>query len=704
MIESLKVEEDRPQGWGAWARIAPWGVAALAVVAIAAASSPAVATGKFPGFIAAAILLALVGYAFIDYLGPLTEDPDSGLIPALLVLAALAILKLLVIPYFPGFGPDVGDYQAWASQIATFGPAHTYQQGFFLDYPPGYLYALWLVGIIAHGIGATGEFYRVIIQSPAIVADFALAILMYAFMRRGGRPEMAFIAMLMVALNPSLLFDTVVWGQSDSVMTFVTLLSIVAILGDQYEIAWGLAAIAVLVKPQGLMMLPVLGFWTMFETDFATWIRSGLVLILVAIIGVAPFYIGQDWNWIFKLYGSTAAYYHETSVNAFNLMALIGGLRQADTNTFAGVPIFWLGMGLLAPLYAFVAWILWRGRTPTRLLFASFIAVFGFFMVAPRMHERYMYPAIALAVPLALEAPEMLAVFVILTITCFINLAYVLHILKTVVFLDSRDGLAMLTSALNVVALGLSLYWGSTRMRDGGTETGALGEFFGKFAMPKQVEDYVEEPATAPPWIAADTIIISILLIAAAITRFWNLGHPAEIVFDEVHFVAQGRHYLHGESFLDPHPPLAKLVIALGILLFGDHPFGWRVGNATIGTALVGITYLLGRRLTGSRLVGALAGGDPSLRRDVPGRFALRGDRYRLSHLRRGGVSAVFQIRADARCKSAPAYPALDRSGARLVPGQQTLHPGDHIFAGAGLYRLCDRERSPEARAATAAG
>ena len=127
--------------------------------------------------------------------------------------------------------------------------------------------------------------------------------------------------------------------------------------------------------------------------------------------------------------------------------------------------------------------------------------------------------------------------------------------------------------------------------------------------MPRQVEDYVEEPAaSAPPWIATDTIIISILLIAAAITRFWNLAHPSEIVFDEVHFVAQGRHYLHGESFLDPHPPLAKLVISLGILLFGDNPFGWRVGNATIGTALVGITYLLGRRMSGSRLVGAIAG------------------------------------------------------------------------------------------------
>ena len=74
----------------------------------------------------------------------------------------------------------------------------------------------------------------------------------------------------------------------------------------------------------------------MLETDFATWIRSGIALIAVAIIGIAPFQIGHEWNWIIKLYTSTAAYYHETSVNAFNLMALIGGLRQPDSNTFGG--------------------------------------------------------------------------------------------------------------------------------------------------------------------------------------------------------------------------------------------------------------------------------------------------------------------------------------------------------------------------------
>ena len=597
--------------------------AALGLFSIAAALPPGAASGKFAGFIAGAILISMVGYALYDYLRPLIDDPESGIFTAMLVLFGIAAIKVAVMPFFPGFGPDVGSYQSWGSQIATFGPAHTYQEGYFLDYPPGYLYALWVAGLIGQAIGAHDYFYRIIIEGPAIVADFTLAILMYAMIWRSARREMATIAMLMVALNPALLFDTVVWGQSDSVLTFVTLLSIVAILDKQYLIAWGLAAIAVLVKPQGLMILPVLGLWTILETsdlsgirefftetDFATWIISGVSLILVAIIGIMPFQIGHEWNWILKLYTSTAAYYHETSVNAFNLMALIGGLRQSDSGTIAGVSYFALGMSLLVPLYVFVAWILWRGRSQERLLFAAFFAIFGFFMVAPRMHERYLYPAIALVVPLALEAPQMMAVFVVLSLTCVINLSYILHTLNTVVFLDARDGIAMFTSALNVVALGISAYYGATQLS--GTSAPiprVLGELFEKFTAVQPADAQPEAEVTAPPWIGTDTVIITGLLIAAAITRFWHLGHPAEIVFDEVHFVAQGRHYLHGESFLDPHPPLAKLVIAAGIWMFGDHPWSWRVGNATIGTAMVGITYLLGRRMTGSRIAATLAAG-----------------------------------------------------------------------------------------------
>ncbi len=108
-------------------------------------------------------------------------------------------------------------------------------------------------------------------------------------------------------------------------------------------------------------------------------------------------------------------------------------------------------------------------------------------------------------------------------------------------------------------------------------------------------------------WSSTDTVLILTIVATAAATRFWRLGFPAVPVFDEVDFVGQAGNYLRGEQYIDPHPPLATELIALGMRLFGPHSWSWRLSSAAIGTALAGITYLLGRRMFDSRLAGALA-------------------------------------------------------------------------------------------------
>src|SRR4029079_8706938 len=57
------------------------------------------------------------------------------------------------------------------------------------------------------------------------------------------------------------------------------------------------------------------------------------------------------------------------------------------------------------------------------------------------------------------------------------------------------------------------------------------------------------------------------------------------------------------------HPPLAKLLIAGGILVVGDTPLGWRIVNVLFGVAGVVILYFLALALTGNRLISALAAG-----------------------------------------------------------------------------------------------
>jgi dolichyl-phosphate-mannose-protein mannosyltransferase len=636
---------------GLSAALAPLATLALAgvcgAVPIQLRPPPAPASGKLPGLVSGLLLLALLAYSLYLYTAPLLKDRAPELGGVLGVLLAIAAVKFALLPLFSGYSNDISSYESWALQMAAAGPARIYRTGYFLDYPPGYLYALWLMGIVASAVHASGVALKMIVQAPALVADFALAALVFVFVRRTAptRTVAARVVLLLVALNPALLFDTVVWAQTDSVMATVLLLSAALAVDDEFELAWALAAFGVLVKPQALMFVPVLGWWTLLRAPQWQWWRAALAAVVTAVVGMLPFQLGHPWYWILDLYHSTAAYYHETSVNAFNLMALLGGLRKPDTDTIAGVSYFALGMSLLVPLYGFVGWRLWRERTAGGLIYACFAALFGFFMLAPRMHERYLYAALVFAAPLAIESAEMAVVFAILTATCLFNLAYVLYALKTVIFLDARDALAMAASAINVVAFALAADYGfasgsaaefagvkgaaraaSESAVRGARPAGPMWRWMaarftslapalvaasaaGEGAPAEPVSAQREaEPLVAIPWLRADTLILTALVAVAAATRLWHLGHPAEIVFDEVHFVAQARHYIRGEPFLDPHPPLAKLVIAAGIVLFGDHPWSWRIGNAMLGILLVALTYMLGRRMFASRPAAALAG------------------------------------------------------------------------------------------------
>jgi Gpi18-like mannosyltransferase/predicted membrane-bound dolichyl-phosphate-mannose-protein mannosyltransferase len=616
------------------------------------------------GLLAGIVLLCVCARSVYVNLRVLAAQPREETALMLAVLVSLTLIKCALLGVFPGVAVDVNTYQAWASKLTLLGARHAYEPGYFLDYPPGYLYVLWAIGSIARHLNLAGEGLRLLVESPPLVADALIGALLFARIRERGDRAAAFGGMLVFALNPGLLFDTVVWGQSDSVPTLLMLLALLAALDGRYASCWALGAAAALIKPQGLILMPLLAWWTLLEAPARQWLKSAAAALALALLAIAPFQLGHQPGWIFSLYRSTASYYHETSVNAFNVMALVGGLREPDAGTLLGVSYFAWGLTLAAGWYVFAAALLWRERSARSLFLAAAMVFFGSFMLLPRMHERYLYPVLVLLIPLALDDDVVMAVEGILTATFLFNLYQVAQILQNATFLRSREPSAMVAAAVNVVALALLTFraveraWPRACLRlahwaraalgaadrasssaDGAgppaaaavapLEAGSRGGLSrargvrGESAHERGGIAALEDGGAtgvklwlgldrigAPPrWSGLDTLILTCLTALSTVSRFWRLDRPASIVFDEVHFVTQARHYLHAESFLDPHPPLAKLLIALGIGLFGDHPMSWRLANAALGTVLIGLTYLLGRRLFGNRLAAALAGG-----------------------------------------------------------------------------------------------
>ncbi|MEM4574071.1 MAG: glycosyltransferase family 39 protein [Candidatus Caldarchaeum sp.] len=73
------------------------------------------------------------------------------------------------------------------------------------------------------------------------------------------------------------------------------------------------------------------------------------------------------------------------------------------------------------------------------------------------------------------------------------------------------------------------------------------------------------------------------------------------LVFDENHYVPAVRSILKGESVNHEHPPLSKLLIALGMTIFGDNPLGWRFFPSLLSSAAVAFIPLIVWRLTQNR-------------------------------------------------------------------------------------------------------
>lgn len=57
-----------------------------------------------------------------------------------------------------------------------------------------------------------------------------------------------------------------------------------------------------------------------------------------------------------------------------------------------------------------------------------------------------------------------------------------------------------------------------------------------------------------------DKLFMLILVAVGIIVRAYKLPTPPRAVFDEVHYLGYALDYLHGDFFVDVHPPLAKLI------------------------------------------------------------------------------------------------------------------------------------------------
>ncbi len=393
-----------------------------------------------------------------------------GAVGAVLVVLALGLALRLIIAYLlpgSGFEVDLGAFRYWASNLASQGPNGFYDRDFFHDYTPGYLYVLWLVGIVGHALGGVGD----LIKIPPILADVAVGWLAWSMVRElGGRDRLALAAAAVAVLNPISWFDSVVWGQADAFGVVFVLLGLRELWRDRPERAAIYTVIAAIIKPQLGILIPLVAVVTIRR---ALWpaggfgdaertgrpvriLTTGLAGFLTAAILCLPFGLSVIEfssqapfvsSGLLRQVAVAAGGYPYLTVNAYNPWALVpgnlgdslanAGLWVCDyagtatdcgsgTAVFGPIPAVVIGTTLLLAAIALVLWVVARRPDRLTLLVGLAVLALAFFVVPTRVHERYGYPFFAMGVILAAISVRWRMAYAVLSVATFANMYVVL--------------------------------------------------------------------------------------------------------------------------------------------------------------------------------------------------------------------------------------------------------------------------------------
>lgn len=367
------------------------------------------------------------------------------------------LLRLILSPYGTHMG-DMNTYIAWGMDIASNGFYGFYDR-VWSDYLPGYLYILALLGTISSGLQNSPLILPdyILFKLPSILSDLATGYLIFLITRKFAPEKWAFISSVIYLFNPAVLANSTLWGQADSFSAMFLVLSLYVFLEKRYLLTGLILGIGQTVKPIAILLLP---FFIISLIRNKSW-RHLLILIYAFLITIillfAPFNNELNiLNFILERHQATSNQYPYTSLNAFNLWAILNGFWHSDQNIFLNLTLQLWGNILFGSVYLWLLVVYWlkaksvKNRT-ILLIYCLALCYVGFFMVFSRMHERHLFSGFTLLTLLFPVVPNFSKILIIVMYLIYaVNLSYAYSMINSQPAILS-PGFVLLFSLINVL-------------------------------------------------------------------------------------------------------------------------------------------------------------------------------------------------------------------------------------------------------------
>lgn len=380
------------------------------------------------------------------------------------VLAVAFIAHIIGAACYYGHKTDMSCFNGWSVRLFSEGLGNFYDPEQFSDYPPGYVYVMYILGAVKSLFKLEGTAWQIVLKLPAMSADIVMGYLVYRLAEKRFSQGVSAGFAALIALNPVSILNSAVWGQIDSILALFCVLAVYFAAEKKLIVSFFMFAAAVLIKPQALFFTPVLLCELIDEVfvsgrvdgkiDFSKLLKlvgGGLCAVAAMIVTFIPFGVGT----VFGQYIKTLGEYNYMTVNAFNIYGALGKNWEA-----LNMPSTIIGYGLIAVVVAYSVYVFFKSKSPDKHYISAFILAFGTFMLSVKMHERYAFPGMIMLLFALVCVPETkrFTLFGLFSLMQYFNTAWILFIYEQDINKYFRNPAVRVGSLLNIALAVFAVY------------------------------------------------------------------------------------------------------------------------------------------------------------------------------------------------------------------------------------------------------
>jgi hypothetical protein len=360
--------------------------------------------------------------------------------PLATIIAAGLAVRVALLPLtarLPNNLTDEGFWKHWMEIIHRDGVLNIFRAS-DTDYV-GYHWVLWLLTLVYDVMGGpyTDDDFslHILVKMPPVLLDVALIVTVFlatrALFRQQGVEERraqsaALLAAGIIAFQPAVLYDSAVWGQTDSAISAAMLGAILLAAINRPFTAGAVLALGLAVKPHPVIVGPLVLILLWRSGGWRAIALATVGGLLVAAVVLGPWILHGELGRIIDVYQVLFTKERQRlSELAWNFWWIID--QQGDplpTDRVAPwLPVSFKMTGLAisalsAALAVAYAWV--RPGLRGALVAAAHRVRLHAWPVGS--HERYLYPFLALLLPAALLDRRWLWLYVSVSVTFFLNL------------------------------------------------------------------------------------------------------------------------------------------------------------------------------------------------------------------------------------------------------------------------------------------